>query len=289
MHIVPLLEGPMGPRFVGFATVFYAALFGLAVALGALGGRDALALGDPVFFNLAAGVVTACGTVASGLLLYRLSPAIRRISDELAPRLVDGAKRRDLVLLSVMSGVGEEAFFRGALQPYLGIALTSILFGALHIGPDRRYLTWTFWAVGAGFLFGFLYEWTGGILAPTIAHVLHNAATLLLWKRSRRKISSLSIVPMMSPRSGTDLAESRETPIRGNLARFSGNGPLMAVRLEDPKFRAKREREPSGSPRQHSSAALSPRVRSPSLMLSRMSKESRDPLLPGAKRSGVTP
>jgi membrane protease YdiL (CAAX protease family) len=46
---------------------------------------------------------------------------------------------------------------------------------------------WTLWAVGAGFLFGFLYERTGGLLAPATAHVLHNATMLLLWKRSRRK------------------------------------------------------------------------------------------------------
>jgi membrane protease YdiL (CAAX protease family) len=43
------------------------------------------------------------------------------------------------------------------------------------------------WAVGAGFLFGLLYLWTGGILAPVTAHVLHNAATLLLWKWKRPK------------------------------------------------------------------------------------------------------
>jgi uncharacterized protein len=116
-------------------------------------------------------------------------PALRRLSDELAPHLVDGAKRRDLVLLSIFSGVGEEALFRGALQPEIGLVASSLLFGVLHVGPDRRYLVWTLWAVAAGFLFGLLYLWTGGILAPVTAHVMHNAATLLLWKRSRQKQS----------------------------------------------------------------------------------------------------
>ena len=71
----------------------------------------------------------------------------------------------------------------------VGLVVTSLLFSALHVGPDRRYLVWTFWALGAGFLFGFLYVWTGGILAPVTAHVLHNATTLLLWKRIRRRRS----------------------------------------------------------------------------------------------------
>ncbi len=177
----------MGPRFVGLAAVFYTALLCGAAVLGTLEGRYPFALGEPALFGLFVGAAAACGTVASGALLYRMLPVLRKISDELAPRLVDGARRRDLVLLSVFSGVGEEAFFRGALQPVLGLVATSILFGALHIGPDRRYLAWTLWAIGAGFLFGFLYEWTGGLLAPMIAHVLHNAATLLLWKWSREK------------------------------------------------------------------------------------------------------
>src|SRR5919199_5999945 len=171
----------MGPRFVGLAAVFYAALFFAAVVLNTLRGQGALALGDSALFGLFVGVVTACGTVALGVFLYRLLPTLRKISDELAPRLVDGAKRGDLVLVSVFSGIGEEAFFRGALQPELGLVATSILFGTLHVGPDRRYLAWTLWAVGVGFLFGFLYEWAGSLLAPTTAHVLHNAAALLLW------------------------------------------------------------------------------------------------------------
>ena len=187
----------MGPRFVGLAAVFYATLFFAAVLSGTLGDRDVLVLGNSVPFALFVGAVTACGTVALGVFLYHLLPALRKISDELAPRLVDSAKKRDLVLVSVFSGIGEETFFRGALQPGLGIVATSILFGVLHVGPDRRYFVWTLWAIGAGFLFGFLYERTGGLLAPMTAHVLHNAATLLLWKWSRRN-RSRTLVGMAS-------------------------------------------------------------------------------------------
>ena len=175
----------MGSRFVALAAAFYAALLFAAVILGMFGGRNALALGDSTLFDFSVGVITACGTVVLGVFFYRLSPALRGLSDELAPHLVDGAKWSDLVVISVFSGVGEESFFRGALQPELGLVATSLLFGVLHVGPDRRYLVWTVWAVGAGFLFGALYQWTGGILAPITAHILHNAATLLLWKWSR--------------------------------------------------------------------------------------------------------
>lgn len=175
----------MEPRFVRLAAVFYGALIVAAALWNGLRGRDFLLAGSPPAAVLV-GVLTAAGTVSLGALVYRLVPAVRRISDELAPALVDGASRRDLVLVSVFSGVGEEAFFRGAVQPEFGLVVASLLFGALHVGPDRRYLIWTAWAVLAGFLFGALYELTGGLLAPVTAHVLHNAATFLLWKRSRR-------------------------------------------------------------------------------------------------------
>jgi membrane protease YdiL (CAAX protease family) len=99
---------------------------------------------------------------------------------------VDGAKDGTLVLVAVFSGVGEETFFRGAVQQEFGLVAASLVFGLVHVGPDRRYLVWTGWAVMAGFLFGILYEITGGLLAPIFAHSAHNAATLLLWRHSRK-------------------------------------------------------------------------------------------------------
>ena len=177
----------MGPRFVRLAALFYGLLTLAAATFGAFRGRNVFALGDRPLADLALGLTVACGTVALGVALYRLAPALREISKELAPRVVDGTTRGDLVFISVFSGVGEEALFRGALQPEIGLIAASLLFGAAHVGPDRRYLVWTLWAVGAGLLFGALYEWTGGLLAPTVAHAAHNAATLLLWKRSREK------------------------------------------------------------------------------------------------------
>jgi membrane protease YdiL (CAAX protease family) len=40
--------------------------------------------------------------------------------------------RNEIVLVSLCAGVGEELLFRGALQPFMGIALTSFLFVGMH-------------------------------------------------------------------------------------------------------------------------------------------------------------
>lgn len=150
-----------------------------------LRGRDLAPPGDSIPLSVLLGVLAAAVTVSAGLLTYHVVPTLRRLADELAPVLVDGSSRSDLVLLAVFSGIGEEVFFRGAVQPEFGIVIASLAFGLLHVGPDRRFLIWTAWAVAAGFLFGALFEITGGIVAPVVAHVLHNGATFLIWKRAR--------------------------------------------------------------------------------------------------------
>jgi uncharacterized protein len=178
----------VGPRFVRFAALFYGSLVVVAALWCGLRGFELRLIGDRTSVSLLLGALTAVCTVSLGLLAYRLLPVLRKISEELAPRLVDGADSTSLVLVSVFSGVGEEAFFRGAVQQEFGLVIASLLFGLAHVGPDRRYLVWTAWAVLAGFVFGVLYEVSGGLLAPVFAHSAHNAATLLLWKRSRRSL-----------------------------------------------------------------------------------------------------
>jgi uncharacterized protein len=177
---------PVGPRFVRIAALFYGFLTVAAALWSGLRGFDLRFFGPSVGSSVLLGALTAAVTVSVGLLAYRLLPVLREIAEELAPRLVDGADRGSLVLVSVFSGVGEETFFRGALQQEFGLVVASLVFGLVHVGPDRRYLLWTVWAVLVGFLFGFLYEATGGLLAPILAHSVHNAATLLLWRRSRK-------------------------------------------------------------------------------------------------------
>jgi membrane protease YdiL (CAAX protease family) len=176
----------VGPRFVRFAALFYGSLTVAAALWSGLRGFDLRFFGSSGALGALLGASTAVATVALGLLAYRLLPVLREIAEELAPRLVDGASYGGLALVAVFSGVGEETFFRGAIQQEFGLVVASLVFGLVHVGPDRRYLVWTVWAVLAGFLFGALYEVTGGLLAPILAHSGHNAATLLLWKRSRK-------------------------------------------------------------------------------------------------------
>lgn len=60
-------------------------------------------------------------------------------------QLIGGLDLRayDVIIISVCAGVGEELFFRGAVQPWLGIWITSIIFVAIHgyLSPSNKALS----------------------------------------------------------------------------------------------------------------------------------------------------
>jgi membrane protease YdiL (CAAX protease family) len=89
----------------------------------------------------------------------------------------------DALLLAVASGLGEELFFRGALQPRVGLILATVLFGAVHFVPRRELLPWTGFAMAAGLVLGVLFDWTGSVVAPVVAHTVVNGINLPLLTR----------------------------------------------------------------------------------------------------------
>jgi len=105
---------------------------GLAVVISVSFGRqpllDVLSEGKPWPVQAACGIVIGLlVTVPAGVLINRVSSL-----DPLRRQLVDIVSRADLSGFSLCAGIGEEMLFRGALQPLLGIGLTSVIFTALH-------------------------------------------------------------------------------------------------------------------------------------------------------------
>jgi membrane protease YdiL (CAAX protease family) len=90
---------------------------------------------------------------------------------------------RHVVVLALLSGVAEEAFFRGALQPRVGLVWASLIFGLVHFVPRPEFRLWTVFSLGAGLLLGFLFEATGNLVAPVVAHAVVNGVNLTLLVR----------------------------------------------------------------------------------------------------------
>ena len=85
---------------------------------------------------------------------------------------------REVVVIALAAGIGEELLFRGALQPEIGLIPASLVFGALHTG-GRGTLAFGCWVAVMGAALGWLAVATGGLLAPIVAHALYDAAALV--------------------------------------------------------------------------------------------------------------
>lgn len=131
----------------------------------------------------AAGASLAAGLAVAALTLFATRVVVRRArwgrELHVAFREVLGPlDTASIAVLALASGVGEEVFFRGALQPSIGLVATSLIFGLVHVGPDRRFLAWTAWAVLMGFVLGAIHEATGSLWGSVLAHVAINYENL---------------------------------------------------------------------------------------------------------------
>ncbi len=88
--------------------------------------------------------------------------------------LLGSVRPGDAFWLALFSSVGEELFFRGALQPWVGWLPASVAFGLVHFGPRRDLLAWPVLAMSVGLLFGAAVESTGSILPALVAHFAVN-------------------------------------------------------------------------------------------------------------------
>jgi hypothetical protein len=80
--------------------------------------------------------------------------------------------------LAILSAVGEEYFFRGALQAHVGLWWQAAIFGACHFPPSRKLLAWPFFAGALGLAFGWMTAATGSLWAAILAHATINQMNL---------------------------------------------------------------------------------------------------------------
>ncbi len=132
--------------------------------------------GRPVLSLALGAAVGLAAVVISDLLTRRYAP-LRTLAWELH-RLLGPVDRPSAFLLAAFSSIGEELFFRAAMQPAFGYIPTSLIFGLVHIGPNRRFRAWTLSAVLMGFAFGGIVVLTGNLLGAILAHFLINFINL---------------------------------------------------------------------------------------------------------------
>ncbi|MEX0779280.1 MAG: CPBP family intramembrane glutamic endopeptidase [Balneolales bacterium] len=82
--------------------------------------------------------------------------------------------------LSVFAGTGEELLFRGAIQPLLGVWLTSLIFVAIHgyfSFKSSGHVLFGIVMFGLSLMLGFLFEYIG-LVAAMSAHAVYDMIML---------------------------------------------------------------------------------------------------------------
>ncbi len=90
-------------------------------------------------------------------------------------RVFDNSELADLVLISLLAGIGEEMLFRGVLQTRYGIVAASIVFGLIHcVSPAYMVVT-----IFMGFYLGAFFHLSGSLLVPVHMHFIYDMAALV--------------------------------------------------------------------------------------------------------------
>ncbi len=173
-------------QIVTIALVFETALVVLAAVIGMVIGR---APWDQLTFDWRAAAGGVVGTLPLVLgLAWCLNsnwPPFRRLVDTVEDTLVPlfaECSVGDILVISIAAGVGEEVLFRGLIQPslsavigpLLGLTVTSVLFGLLHLVTPS-------YAVMAGLMgayLGVLVLASGNLMLAIVAHALYDFVAL---------------------------------------------------------------------------------------------------------------
>ncbi len=92
--------------------------------------------------------------------------------------MFDSMSVADLVVISLLAGIGEEMIFRGVLQTRFGIVIASIVFGLMH-SVSVAYVVVT---IIMGLYIGIIFESTGSLLVPIQLHFVYDLAALVYLK-----------------------------------------------------------------------------------------------------------
>jgi uncharacterized protein len=172
-----------GSRLLRLAVPFYLGMAAVGIAICLLTGRPWVVIDGRVATPARVGIGAGAGLVLGLLVvgLSRLSVARLRLVRELYRwfgSILGPLSTREVLWLALLSGIGEEIFFRAALQPHLGLWVTTTIFGLLHLPAERRFLLWTGTALLLGLAFGLLSAWSGSVAGAVLAHVTVNALNL---------------------------------------------------------------------------------------------------------------
>jgi membrane protease YdiL (CAAX protease family) len=132
----------------------------------------------PVLSPILLGVAVAAVFVAGALLVREIGP-LRDYTENVLAHARRGSLPL-LALLTLLNGVTEEIFFRGALYAAIGlrypVLISTVVYAVVTIATGNPMLV--FAAATLGLVLGLQRRASGGVLAPILTHVTWSAVML---------------------------------------------------------------------------------------------------------------
>ena len=131
-----------------------------------------------LFQSLLLGTLAGAALQVVQWLARKTLPAIRNLSALLETQF-EGWTLREIFFVALISSISEELLFRALIQPYLGLWLTSVIFGLAHWTGVRELRIWVPLAILGGLFLGVLAESSRfGIPGSVAAHFTINLTSL---------------------------------------------------------------------------------------------------------------
>jgi membrane protease YdiL (CAAX protease family) len=135
---------------------------------------------------LLTGFAVGLGISGASAIAYHFWPSYRSSAEFYMSLVIQPLLFPDLLWLGLLPGLSEELLFRGVMLPafglnWVGITLTSLLFGVLHFSGTQKW-AYVIWASVIGAILGISAVESGNLLIPIVAHIATNLISSVSWK-----------------------------------------------------------------------------------------------------------
>jgi len=179
-------------QLLAFSLVFYGGMIAIALAwdsaqdlslfAGGLESQEIL----PIVVNLGLGFGFALAFHLFTRVTYARFEWSKRLTDWLVEEL-GHITVGDALFLALLSGIGEELLFRGAMLSSWGLPISTVIFALVHWAPNKKLRVWTLMAGVSGLIFGAAVLWRGSLVPAIAGHVGINFINLAYISRLARK------------------------------------------------------------------------------------------------------
>ncbi|HEV7721724.1 MAG TPA: CPBP family glutamic-type intramembrane protease [Iamia sp.] len=147
--------------------------------------------------GLGVGAAWLVATQVGHRALCRLFPAFLAQVDDLYQIRDDATPAWSMVGAVTLMGVAEELLFRGLVQGGIGLAAAVVAYTLVQAIEGK-------WALGlaallGGLVWGLLFAWRDGLVAPVVAHVLWTGTLTFVWPLRPALVPIVEPVPQETP------------------------------------------------------------------------------------------